>query len=72
MSTSKTFKYAMKYGFQSPEKMIKNEESLVMPTLNMIGSIGGTVGIFIEFDFFSAILKMIYLSKIALLRLKRK
>ena len=43
-----------------------------MPTLNMIGSIGGTVGIFIEFDFFSTILKMINLGKIVLHKMKGK
>ena len=62
----------MYYSFETPEKLIKNEESLVMPTLNMIGSIGGTVGIFIEFDFFNTILKMINLGKIVLLKMKGK
>ena len=72
MSSTTNLKYAMYYSFEAPEKLIKNEESLVMPTLNMIGSIGGTVGIFIEFDFFNTILKMINLGKIVLLKIKGK
>ena len=72
MSSTTNLKYAVYYSFETPEKLIKNEESLVMPTLNMIGSIGGTVGIFIEFDFFNTILKMINLGKIVLHKMMTK
>ena len=72
MSSTKSLRYAMQYAFHPPEKLIKNEESLVMPTLNMIGNIGGTVGIFIEFDFVSAILQVTSLAKVVLLRMKGK
>ena len=42
----------MNYMFHQPETMTYNEEYYVVPTLDLIGLIGGTLGMFVGFSFY--------------------
>ena len=45
----------MEYSFEFPESMSVSEEYIIMNTLSMIASIGGTMGIFTGLSFFDVI-----------------
>ena len=44
--------FIIRYQFQQPETVLLIEEYYVMPTLDLIGLIGGTLGIFVGFSFY--------------------
>ena len=44
--------FYMSYEFEEPGTMTVNEEYFVISTFGFIGYIGGTLGMFIGFDFF--------------------
>ena len=44
--------FIVKYQFQQPETVLLIEEYYVMPTFDLIGLIGGTLGIFVGFSFY--------------------
>ena len=44
--------FYMSYEFEEPGTMTLNEEYFVISTFGFIGSIGGTLGMFVGFDFF--------------------
>ena len=46
-----TSMFQMKYKFSTPELTTEYKEHLVFDTVNMIGSIGGTLGMCIGFSF---------------------
>ena len=56
------------YNFDLPQSMTAKEEYYTMPTLSMIGSIGGTLGMLIEFSIFGAVIEM---AELLLLLLKK-
>ena len=45
----------MEYSFEFPESMSVSEEYIIMNTLSMIASIGGTMGIFTGLSFFDIV-----------------
>ena len=49
--------------------MLLNEEYLVMPTISMIGAVGGNLGLFIGFSFFDFFCTLLDYSKILLIKL---
>ena len=49
----------MSYGFDLPESMTVREEYYTMPTLEMIGSVGGTLGMLIEFTIFGTVFEVV-------------
>ena len=51
----------MSYGFDLPESMTVREEYYTMPTLDLIGTVGGTMGMLIEFSIFGAIIEVVEL-----------
>ena len=44
--------YMISYNFQQPEMLLLVEEYYVVPTLDLIGLIGGTLGMFVGFSFY--------------------
>ena len=44
--------YTIEYHFMQPETMLLTEEYYVVPTLDLIGLIGGTLGMFVGFSFY--------------------
>ena len=49
----------MSYGFDLPESMTVREEYYTIPTLEMIGSVGGTLGMLIEFTIFGTVFEVV-------------
>ena len=49
--------------------MLLNEEYLVMPTISMIGAVGGNLGLFIGFSFFDFFCTLLDYSKLLLIKL---
>ena len=45
-------KFMIEYKFQQPETLLLTEEYYIVPTLDLIGLIGGTLGMFIGFSFY--------------------
>ena len=56
----------MSYTFDKPESMNVREEYYTMPTMEMIGSVGGTLGMLIEFTIFGTIIQVVKLFSILL------
>ena len=44
--------FYMSYEFEEPGTMTLNEEYFVISTFGFIGAIGGTLGMFVDFNFF--------------------
>ena len=44
--------YLIQFNFKQPEIMTLNEEYYVVQTLDLIGIVGGTLGLFVEFTFY--------------------
>ena len=53
----------LSYSFESPETTTVIEEYLIMNTMQFIGSIGGTIGVFTGLSFFDAVSTLIELCK---------
>ena len=62
----------MSYGFDLPESMTVREEYYTMPTLEMIGSVGGTLGMLIEFTIFGTVFEVVKLLFILLKKFVNK
>ena len=60
------------YNFEIPQLMTFQEEYYTMPTMAMIGSIGGTLGMLVEFSFFGAIIEMAELIIVLLRKCAKK
>ena len=45
-------KYMIEYKFQQPEMLLLTEEYYIVPSLDLIGLIGGTLGMFVGFSFY--------------------
>ena len=45
-------KYVIEYKFQQPETLLLTEEYYVVPSLDLIGLIGGTLGMFVGFSIY--------------------
>ena len=53
----------LSYSFESPETTTVIEEYLIMNSMKMIGSIGGTIGLFTGWCLFDVVLMIIGLCK---------
>ena len=62
----------MSYGFDLPQSMTVWEEYYTMPTMDLIGTVGGTLGMLIEFSIFGAIIEVVELFSILLKKFVNK
>ena len=66
----RTIKFS--YSFSLPRTIIVYDEYLILDTIAMIGSIGGTLGLFIGFSFSNAFSYILSIIKSILIMRKRK
>ena len=60
--------YWIHYSFENPEKMTLMEEYYTVPVLDLIGLVGGTLGMFTEFSFYGTLSDILRLTASLLLK----